>query len=109
MTSVFGGKVSLLDDARETLGAALLHLGYSLNSTDEAEIREAGDLVAEMVSRGDVEFFDSAAFAGRLASGEVLAAHGYSLGLLPGDRPADGLGPARPSRGSPTWSPRRAR
>jgi spermidine/putrescine-binding protein len=78
VSSIFGGKVSLLDDARETLGAALRYLGHSFNSTDETEIREAGDLVAELVQRGDVEFFDSEGFVGRLASGDVLAAHGYS-------------------------------
>lgn len=111
VTSIFGGKVSLLDDARETLGAALLHLGYSLNSTDEAEIREAGDLVAEMVGRGDVEFFDSAAFAGRLASGEVLAAHGYSsdffreIALLTasGRRVPEGFAYMVPEEGAVIW------
>jgi spermidine/putrescine-binding protein len=78
VNSVFGGKISLLDDARETLGAALRYLEHSFNSTDEAEIREAGELIAELVQRGDVGFFDSAGFAGLLASGDVLAAHGYS-------------------------------
>jgi spermidine/putrescine-binding protein len=111
VTSVFGGKVSLLDDARETLGAALLHLGYSLNSADEGEIREAGDVIAEMVHRGDVEFFDSAAFAGRLASGEVLAAHGYSsdffreIALLTasGRRVPEGFAYMVPEEGAVIW------
>ncbi len=78
VSSVFGGRVSLLDDARETLGAALQFLGYSVNSTSEAEIREAGQLLADTVSRGDVALFDSTDYAQHLAAGDVLLAHGYS-------------------------------
>jgi len=111
VNSVFGGKISLLDDARETLGAALRHLGHSLNSTSEAEIREAGDLIAELVQRGDVEFFDSAGFAGSLASGDVLAAHGYSsdffreIALLTasGRRVPEGFAYMVPEEGAVIW------
>jgi spermidine/putrescine transport system substrate-binding protein len=78
VSSVFGGKISLLDDPRETLGAALRYLGHSLNSTNEAEIREAGQLLADTLSRGDVAVFDSTDYAQRLAAGDVLLAHGYS-------------------------------
>jgi spermidine/putrescine transport system substrate-binding protein len=78
VSSVFGGRISLLDDARETLGAALRYLGYSLNSTSEAEIREAGQLLADTLSRGDIAVFDSSDYAQRLATGDVLLAHGYS-------------------------------
>ncbi len=78
VSSVFGGKISLLDDARETLGAALRYLGYSLNTTDEDEIREAGALLQAAIARGDIAVFDSDGFAQRLASGDVLLAHGYS-------------------------------
>ena len=35
--------IFLLNDMRETLGAALLHLGYSVNSTDEREVAAAAD------------------------------------------------------------------
>jgi len=46
------GQVTLLDDAREVMGAALRYLGYSVNSTSEAEIREAADLIKETLDRG---------------------------------------------------------
>ena len=42
----YAGRISLLNDPRETLGAALKYLGYSLNTTDEDELEEAKDLVA---------------------------------------------------------------
>jgi spermidine/putrescine transport system substrate-binding protein len=40
-----GRKVVLLDSLRDTLGAALLYQGHSLNSTDPKQIKEARDLV----------------------------------------------------------------
>jgi hypothetical protein len=40
------GRVALLDDPREALGAALHLLGLDPNTTDEAEIEAAGELVA---------------------------------------------------------------
>ena len=43
----YGGQITMLNDMRETIGAALKQLGYSLNTTDEAEIKEARDLLIE--------------------------------------------------------------
>jgi spermidine/putrescine-binding protein len=74
----FTRRVTLLDDAREVLGAALRYLGYSINSTSEAEIREAGDLLAETLGRGVVATFDSDTFENLLTSGETVIAHGFS-------------------------------
>jgi spermidine/putrescine transport system substrate-binding protein len=78
LSVLYSGRISLLDDARETLGAALRHLGYSLNTTSEAEIREAGDLLADTLSRGAIAVFDSASFANLLTNGVTVVAHGYS-------------------------------
>lgn len=111
VSSVFGGKISLLDDARETLGAALRHLGYSLNSTNEGEIREAGQLLEATLARGDVSVFDSEGFAGRLASGDVLLAHGYSGDFFrefaqraaEGDDPSDRFTYFVPEEGAVLW------
>jgi spermidine/putrescine transport system substrate-binding protein len=41
------GKIQMMDDVRQTMGAALLLLGYSINDTDEAHIVEAGDKLVE--------------------------------------------------------------
>jgi spermidine/putrescine-binding protein len=74
----YRGRVTLLDDAREVMGAALRFLGYSINSTNEAEIREAGDLLKDTLSRGVVAIFDSDTFENLLTSGETVIAHGFS-------------------------------
>jgi len=43
----YSGQITMLNDMRETIGAALKSLGYSLNSQNEAEIKEARDLLIE--------------------------------------------------------------
>ena len=48
----YAGSVLLINNSRDALGAALLHLGYSVNTTDEAEIREAFGLIADASRRG---------------------------------------------------------
>ncbi|MDE0288473.1 MAG: spermidine/putrescine ABC transporter substrate-binding protein [bacterium] len=72
----YSGRISLLNDPRETLGAALKYLGYSLNTTDDDELEEAKDLVAE--ARGRVAAFDTDQADELLTTGETAIAHGYS-------------------------------
>ncbi|MCT9097702.1 spermidine/putrescine ABC transporter substrate-binding protein [Haloarchaeobius sp. HME9146] len=43
----YAGRITMLNDVRQTLGVALKRLGYSLNTTSESEIREAGELLRE--------------------------------------------------------------
>ncbi len=45
------GTFVVLDNARDALGAALKYLGYSLNSTDPAQIKQAADLLIELKKR----------------------------------------------------------
>lgn len=78
LSADFAGRITLLDDAREVMGAALRYLGYSINSTDEAQIQEAADLIKATLDRGVVATFDSDTFENLLTSGETVIAHGYS-------------------------------
>jgi len=43
----YEGQMTMLNDMRETIGAALKRLGYSINTTDEAKIEEAKQLLIE--------------------------------------------------------------
>ena len=70
------GSISLLNDPRETIGAALKYLGYSLNSTDKDELQEASDLVAS--ARGRLAAFNTDSADEFLTTGETVIAHGYS-------------------------------
>ena len=70
------GRITMLDDMREVLGAALKTLGCSVNSTDTAELMQAKGLVMEW-KKGVVKF-DSEAFGKGFAAGEFWAVQGYA-------------------------------
>lgn len=72
----YSGLITMLDDPRETLGAALKANGASLNSTDQAELDAARDLVAG--STDDLLTFDTDTADELLTSGESAIAHTYS-------------------------------
>ena len=48
----YAGQVLLINNSRDALGIALLYLGYSVNTTDEGEIREAYQLLADASEKG---------------------------------------------------------
>ena len=48
----YAGQVLLINNSRDAIGMALNYLGYSLNTTNEAEIREAAALIADAMDRG---------------------------------------------------------
>ena len=77
------GSISMLDDAPETVSAALKYLGYSIedviNNRNEDAIREAGDLLRATNDR--LLKYDSVTFGDDLVNGEVDVAHGWSGGF----------------------------
>ena len=48
----YAGSVLLINNSRDALGFSLMSLGYSLNTTDEGEIREAFGKLSDAMSRG---------------------------------------------------------
>jgi spermidine/putrescine-binding protein len=96
--------VSLLDDPRQTIGAALKYLGYSLNSTSEEELQEAADVIAH--AKEYVASFGSDFNDGELVAGEVAAAHGSSKTVV---RPSDDVDDSHifayliPEEGAAVW------
>lgn len=70
------GAITLLNDPRETIGAALKYLGYSLNTTSQDELNEARDSIA--AARDRIKAYDSDQYDELLASGDSVVAHGYS-------------------------------
>ena len=69
------GRMTLLDDMREVIGNALGHLGYSVNSIDEKELREAKELVLKW--KKNILKFDSSSFGKGFAAGEFWVVNGY--------------------------------
>jgi len=65
------GKVTQMTTERWLALPALKALGYSINTTDDAEIAKAKDLLIE--SKGDLLAYDDTTFYSRLVSGEANA------------------------------------
>jgi spermidine/putrescine-binding protein len=72
----FKGRVLMLDDPRETLGAALKWKGRSLNAVSPDELREAQALLVRQ--KPLVKVYDSANYHDVLLSGDVVVAHGWN-------------------------------
>ncbi|MBQ7667547.1 MAG: spermidine/putrescine ABC transporter substrate-binding protein [Kiritimatiellae bacterium] len=70
------GRVTLLDDIREVIGAGLMSLGYSVNSTDPAQIDAAVERVLSW--RGNTRKFDAESYKTEVPSGATYLGHGYS-------------------------------
>ncbi|MBR4653812.1 MAG: spermidine/putrescine ABC transporter substrate-binding protein [Kiritimatiellae bacterium] len=79
-TADLKGRMSLLADMRETIGAALKALGYSLNSTKQAEIDKAVELVIKW--KQNIAKFDNEQYKTAVASGEWFVGHGYSSDII---------------------------
>lgn len=80
ITQHFPGGVSVLNDPRETMGAALKYLGYSLNDTELEHLEEARDLI--IAAKEHIATFDSDQYDEALVNGEVAVAHGYSGNMI---------------------------
>ncbi|HUF61077.1 MAG TPA: spermidine/putrescine ABC transporter substrate-binding protein [Verrucomicrobiales bacterium] len=74
------GRTTLLNDMREVIGAALKHLGYSLNTTDVNQLGEAGNVVLKW--RSQIAKFEGDQYNAGLASEEFLLCHGYAGDVL---------------------------
>ncbi|HQZ27598.1 MAG TPA: spermidine/putrescine ABC transporter substrate-binding protein [Verrucomicrobiales bacterium] len=79
--AVFGradlkGRMTLLNDSRETIGAALKLLGYSINSVDETQINEAKNVVIQW--KANLAKFESDQYDSGLASSEFLLSQAYA-------------------------------
>ena len=74
------GRITLLDDMREVLGAALRSLGYSLNSKDAAQLAQARDVVSRW--KKNIAKFDNEQYKSGIASGEFHLVQGYAGDLL---------------------------
>ncbi|MGE4488753.1 MAG: spermidine/putrescine ABC transporter substrate-binding protein [Kiritimatiellales bacterium] len=73
-------RCTLLNDMRETIGAALKTLGYSLNTTSDAELAEAQALLTTW-KKNIAKFEVEEALRG-LASAEFLLVHAYNGDIL---------------------------
>jgi spermidine/putrescine transport system substrate-binding protein len=70
------GRMTMLDDMREVLGAALKSLGYSVNTKNIEELKKAKELVKQWKEK--IVKFDAESFAKGFAAGEFWVVQGYA-------------------------------
>jgi spermidine/putrescine transport system substrate-binding protein len=76
----YSGKISLMNDSRETIGAALKYLGYSMNATDPAQLEEAKQVI--LAVKPHILTFDSDTYSDLVVSGETVIGHGWNGGFV---------------------------
>lgn len=92
------GRMTMLNDMRETLGAGLLFLGYSANSQSPDEIAKAGALISRW--KHELAKLESEQYKNGIANGEYLVVHGYSGDCLQVARVSKNIGFSYPKEGS---------
>ena len=76
----FAGDMVMLNDSRETIGAALKRLGYSLNTKDEAKIDEAKEILIEQ--KDLLGTYDSVNMSENLINENFSPIHSWSGGAF---------------------------
>lgn len=103
--SPYCGNMSMLDDTRETIGAALMYLGYSNNDVDPAHLEEAKNLLIEQAKC--IKAYDSQNNDDLIISGETVLGHIWTgdaiLAGLPEYGGRDGIVYVIPQEGCVIW------
>jgi spermidine/putrescine-binding protein len=95
------GRITMLDDPRETFASALIYLGYDINTTDEAQLEEAKDLLIK--AKPALSGYDSDTFEDLLASEENLMAHGWNGDFLVAQDTNENVAYTIPEEGGVIW------
>ena len=74
----YAGQVLMFNNSRDAIGLALKYLGYSLNTTNEEEIREATDLLIQQKEDGIVQAYVMDQIFEKLISGEAAIGPYYA-------------------------------
>lgn len=74
--AALAGRVTLLDDMRESIGAALKYLGHSLNTRDDTQLAAAQEVLIRW--KKQLARFDNEGYKAGIDSAEFHLVHGYS-------------------------------
>lgn len=96
------GKMTLLDDVREVMGATLKSLGYSYNSTNPQELEAAYNKLQEL--KPAIQSFQSFGWEDPLVAGDLVLSMTYSIlgNALAADNPD--LDYVIPASGTSVWT-----
>ena len=74
----YAGQVLMINNSRDAIGAALLSLGYSLNTTDESQLEEAFSLIKQAKDNGVYQAFVMDEIFGKMEGGNAAIAMYYA-------------------------------
>ena len=74
----YAGQVLMINNSRDALMAALCYLGYDINTTDEAQLTEAFELVKNAKSKGVYQAFVMDEIFGKMEGGNAAIAMYYA-------------------------------
>jgi len=94
----YRGRMTMLNDMRETIGGALKFLGFSINSTDRQELEKARDVVIGW--KQNLAKFENEQYKTGLASQEFFIVHGYSGDVMAVQEENDDIAYAVPVEGT---------
>ncbi len=96
------GKMTMMDDAREVIGAMLRYRGHSLNSVDPAELARAKqDAIA---AKPQLKAYISAPVKGQLVSGDVWVAQLWNGDTVQAQAEEPNVAYALPKEGCTIWN-----
>jgi len=94
-------KITLLDDAREVVGAALIKAGFDPNDTNDEALKAAEDILT--VWDANVSQFDSDSFKNEIQDGTTWLAQSYSGDALQIMQNNPDVGFILPQEGTSLW------
>lgn len=95
-------RMTLLNDVREVLGATLRMLGYSYNSRNPQEIKQAYEKLMEL--KGAIAAFDTDAWRNQIVAGDLVLAMCYSSDSVKISQENPKLKYIIPKSGSSLWT-----
>jgi spermidine/putrescine-binding protein len=95
------GRMTMMDDGREVLGAMLRYRGHSLNSVDPVELRQAK--VDALAARPNLLAYVSAPVRGQIVAGDVWVAQMWNGDAAQAAVEAPAIAYAVPREGSSIW------
>ncbi|MEA5515798.1 spermidine/putrescine ABC transporter substrate-binding protein [Nodularia sp. UHCC 0506] len=99
---ILNKRMTLLNDVREVMGAVLRMLGYSYNSKDESQIKQAYEKLLEL--KPAIASFDTDAWQNQMLAGDLILAMCYSVDAIKVNRENPQLKYIIPRSGSSLWT-----
>ncbi|WGV26790.1 polyamine ABC transporter substrate-binding protein [Halotia branconii] len=100
--AILNKRMTLLNDVREVMGAVLRMLGYSYNSRNEKEVKQAYEKLTEI--KPAIAAFDTDAWQNQILAGDLLLAMCYSADAIRVSKENPKLKYVIPRSGSSLWT-----